>query len=141
MANQLPLSPQMPYGPPMPAPIVPPMAPLGMPHMPHYAAPPRMAPPPMPYGNNYNYFGMQPPSMPQPMSKPKEKIDESKLLRTVADNSSLINSTVERFVDKETGQSRMFMPEELHREFPHIAKVTLILHKLATNEHFLMFFF
>lgn len=79
--------------------------------------------------------------MPQPMSKPKEKIDESRLLRTVADNSSLINSTVERFVDKETGQSRMFMPEELHREFPHIAKVTLILHKLATNEHFFNDFF
>ena len=61
--------------------------------------------------------------MPQPMTKPKEKVDEAKLLRTVADNSSLINSTVERFVDKETGQSRMFMPDELMREFPHIAKV------------------
>jgi hypothetical protein len=110
----------------MPGQIVPPMAPLGMPHMPHYAAPPRMAPPPMPYGNNYNYFGMAPQQhMPQPMAKPKEKVDESKLLRTVADNSSLINSTVERFVDKETGQSRMFMPDELMREFPHIAKVRL----------------
>jgi serine/threonine protein kinase len=109
----------------MPGQIVPPMAPLGMPHMPHYAAPPRMAPPPMPYGNSYNYFGMAPQQhMPQPMTKPKEKVDESKLLRTVADNSSVINSTVERFVDKETGQSRMFMPDELMREFPHIAKGT-----------------
>jgi len=109
----------------MPAPIVPPMAPLGMPHMPHYAAPPRIAPPPMPYGNNYNYFGMAPQHHAAVSAKPKEKVDESKLLRTVADNSSLINSTVERFVDKETGHSRMFMPEELNREFPHIAKARI----------------